>query len=117
MLCVDIIVITKAEYLMIDTLVRRIILGTVLWIAFWPILWFFRIGDITGPKAWFWIIGELNYPFGLIAFVIADLAISRVTVKPLVIFVGSVAAVALFMLYFYSRYGFTFGVVVEARFF
>jgi len=45
---------------MIGTLVRRLLLGTVLWIAFWPILWFFRIGEITGPKAWFWIIGELK---------------------------------------------------------
>ena len=102
---------------LIGTLVRRLILGTVLWIAFWPILWFFRIGDITGPKAWFWIIGELNYPFGLLAYTIADMAISRVSVKPLVIFGGSVVAVALFMLYFYSRYGFTFGVVAEARLF
>jgi len=102
---------------MISTFPRRLMFGTVLWIVFWPILWFFRIGDITGPKAWFWIIGELNYPFGLISFVIADLLISRSTVKPIVIFSGSVIAVTLFMLYFYSRYGFTFGVVAEARLF
>ena len=102
---------------MIGTLVRRLLLGTVLWIAFWPILWFFRIGEITGPKAWFWIIGELNYPFGLLAFIIADLAISRFSVKPFVIFGGSVITVTLFMLFFYSRYGFTFGVVAEARLF
>ena len=102
---------------MIGTLVRRLLLGTVLWIAFWPVLWFFRIGEITGPKAWFWIIGELNYPFGLLVFIIADLAISRFSVKPFVIFGGSVIAVTLFMLFFYSRYGFTFGVVAEARLF
>ena len=102
---------------MINTLVRRIITGTVLWLAFWPVLWFFRIGDITGPKAWFWIIGELNYPFGLLAYILADLAISRFTARPLVIFSGSVIAVILFMLFFYERYGFTFGVVAEARLF
>lgn len=102
---------------MINTLVRRVVSGTVLWLVFWPVLWFFRIGDITGPKAWFWIIGELNYPFGLLAYILADLAISRFTARPLVIFSGSVIAVILFMLFFYERYGFTFGVVAEARLF
>jgi len=33
----------------------------VLWVLFWPIFWFIKIGDITGPKSWFWIIGEMNY--------------------------------------------------------
>jgi len=102
---------------MINTIVRRLLLGTVLWIVFWPVLWFIRIGDITGPKAWFWIIGELNYPFGLLVFLIADPVISRISAKPLVIFTGSVITVTLFMLFFYSRYGFTFGVVAEARLF
>ena len=102
---------------MINTLVRRVVSGTVLWLVFWPVLWFFRIGDITGPKAWFWIIGELNYPFGLLAYILADFAISRFTARPLVIFSGSVIAVILFMLFFYERYGFTFGVVAEARLF
>ena len=102
---------------MINTLVRRVVSGTVLWLFFWPVLWFFRIGDITGPKAWFWVIGELNYPFGLLAYILADLAISRFTARPLVIFSGSVIAVILFMLFFYERYGFTFGVVAEARLF
>ena len=102
---------------MINTLVRRVVSGTLLWLVFWPVLWFFRIGDITGPKAWFWIIGELNYPFGLLAYILADLAISRFTARPLVIFSGSVIAVILFMLFFYERYGFTFGVVAEARLF
>ena len=102
---------------MINTLVRRVVSGTVLWLVFWPVLWFFRIGDITGPKAWFWVIGELNYPFGLLAYILADLAISRFTARPLVIFSGSVIAVILFMLFFYERYGFTFGVVAEARLF
>jgi len=99
---------------MISTLWRRIVLGSVLWFAFWPIFWFFRIGEITGPKAWFWIIGQLNYPFALLIFYLIDGAIAKFNPRPVAIFFGSVVAVVIFMLVFYPRGGFSFGVLAEA---
>ncbi len=89
-------------------------MATVLWIVFWPILWFIRIGEITGPKAWFWIVGELNYPFAVAAFLLADGLLVRTKLKPWWVFSGSVIFVALFMLFFYGRGGFSFGVLAEA---
>ncbi len=103
---------------MIDSLLatawRRLIPATVLWIAFWPTLWFIRIGEITGPKAWFWIVGELSYPFAVMVFFLADGVLTRFNLRPLLMFCGSVAAVAVFMLFFYPRGGFSFGVLAEA---
>lgn len=99
---------------MFSTTWRRLIPATILWIAFWPILWFIRIGEITGPKAWFWIVGELNYPFAVMVFLLADSLLTRFSSKPWVLFSGSVLAVVLFMLYFYRRGGFSFGVLAEA---
>jgi len=99
---------------MISTLWRRIALGTVLWIVFWPTLWFIRTGEITGPKAWFWIIGELNYPFALLVYYSADSFVRKFNPQPFVAFFSGVAAVVLFMLLFYPRGGFSFGVLAEA---
>lgn len=99
---------------MFTPLWRRILLGTIFWIVFWPVLWFFRIGEITGPKAWFWIVGELNYPFALLVFLLSDALLLRMKLKPWWVFFGSVFVVTLFMLVFYARGGFSFGVLAEA---
>lgn len=99
---------------MFATVWRRLIPATVLWIVFWPTLWFFRIGEITGAKAWFWIVGELNYPFAVMVFLLVDGVLVRFGLRPVTVFCGNVIGVALFMLVFYSRGGFSFGVLAEA---
>ncbi len=99
---------------MLQSRLNRLALASLLWVIFWPVFWFFRIGDITGPKAWFWIIGELNYPAAALFYFLADELISRFTSKSSMIFVLAVGIVALIMPFYYQRVGFAFGVLAEA---
>lgn len=99
-----------------DTLLKRFLLATLLWLVFWPVFWFMRIGDITGPKAWFWIVGELSYPVVACAYFLLDSIISRFGMKPWMVFVSAVVLIAVAMPYYYHRYGFALGVTIEARF-
>jgi len=99
-----------------QTLFRRFLLTSVLWTVFWPILWFIKIGDITGPKAWFWIIGELSYPIVAIVYIILDLTLKHLGARPWVIFTVAVLLIVIAMPFYYERYGFTLGVTLEARY-
>lgn len=101
---------------LLNSTLRRFLIASLIWLLFWPILWFFKIGDITGPKAWFWIVGELSYPIVAIAYLALDLSLARVVVKPLGIFLGAVLIIAALMPFYYERYGFRLGVSVEARY-
>ena len=87
-----------------------------MWLLAWPILYFFKLGEITGSKAWFWIIGELNYPVVAIAYVLIDKLLQSFGLKSWMVFVGSVAVIAVCMPFYYKRYGFALGVTLEARF-
>lgn len=96
---------------------RRLGVASLLWVLFWPIFWYFRIGEITGPKSWFWIVGELNYPFAAIFFYLADGFFSWLGFKAWKLFIGAVLMVAVIMPFFYQRAGFSFGVLLEAHIF
>ena len=74
-------------------------------------------GDITGPQAWFWIIGELNYPVVAVAYVLLDTLLIQSRLKPWMVFIASVLIIAACMPYYYERYGFVLGVSLEARLF
>jgi len=101
----------------LNTLFKRFLAGTVLWLLSWPLLYFIKLGDITGPKAWFWIIGELNYPIVAVAFVMIDSLLSQwLGKKPLALFVTTVLIISACMPFYYHKYGFALGVSVEARF-
>jgi len=101
---------------MLNTIFKRFFFASIIWLVFWPILWFIKIGDITGPKAWFWIVGEMSYPVVAVAYVFLDGLLKSFGVKPWVIFLGSVAIIAACMPFYYERYGFALGVSIEARF-
>ena len=98
------------------TIYRRFLLASLLWVVFWPIMWFIKIGDITGPKAWFWIIGELSYPVVAIVYIILDLILIRIGARPWIIFMYAVALIAIAMPFYYERFGFMLGVTLEARY-
>ncbi len=100
----------------LDSTIKRFLLATAIWLVFWPILWFFKIGDITGPKAWFWIVGELSYPVVAIAYLLLDSLLKSFALKPWQIFVGAVALITIAMPFYYERYGFALGVSIEARY-
>jgi len=80
-------------------------------------LFFLKLGDITGHKAWFWIIGELNYPVAAVAYVLIDSTLTRSGLKPLMVFGVSVLIIAACMPFYYDRIGFALGVSLEARLF
>jgi len=75
-----------------------------------------KLGDITGPKAWFWIIGELNYPVVAVAYILLDTLLERLRLKPWMVFASSTLIIAACMPFYYERYGFTLGVTIEARY-
>jgi len=77
---------------------------------------FFKIGEITGAKAWFWIIGELNYPVVAVAFVLLDGLLERFGLKNWLLFTVTVLLIAAIMPFYYERYGFALGVTLEARY-
>jgi len=93
---------------------RRLLIATAIWIVFWPIFWFIKIGDITGAKSWFWIIGELNYPIALGCFIVVDFMLERVIKAGWIVFSLSVIAVAAATPYLYVKYGFSMAVLIEA---
>gem|GEM_PF-2054036 len=100
-----------------DTRFKRFLFASGLWLISWPTLYFFKLGEITGPKAWFWIIGELNYPIVAVAYVVIDSMLSRwLEQKPLMIFWGTVLVIGLCMPVYYQKYGFALGVTIEARY-
>lgn len=101
----------------ISTYKRRFALATVLWCIAWPVLMYFERGDITGPQAWFWIIGVLNYPVAAIVYSLLDTLIKSFIGKPWVVFITTIAVISAGMPFYYDRYGFALGVSVEARFF
>jgi len=95
----------------------RFLIATIVWVVFWPALWFIRLGDITGPKAWFWIIGELNYPIVAIAYWLIDDRLVRAGLKPWWVLAVGMLLIAAVMPFYYHRYGFALGVSLEARLF
>ena len=102
---------------LVSTFFRRFLLASLIWTLAWPLIWYLRIGDITGPKAWFWIIGELNYPVVAVAYALLDQLIERLGAKPWIVFTTTLAVIAACMPFYYHRYGFTLGVSLEARLF
>jgi len=92
------------------------LLASTLWFISWPILYFFKLGEITGPSAWFWIIGELNYPVVALAYLLIDSLLKSFGLKPWMVFAGTVAVIAIAMPHYYDRYGFALGVSIEARY-
>ena len=96
---------------------QRFILATLLWVLAWPIVYFFKMGDITGPKAWFWIIGELNYPVVAVAYILIDRLLATSGLKPWTVFTLAVLVIAVCMPFYYQRFGFTLGVSLDARLF
>lgn len=100
----------------VSTLYRRFLFASLLWIAFWPILWFIKIGDITGPKAWFWIVGELSYPVVALFYVLIDNLLKELGIKPWAIFMATVTLITVAMPFYYEKYGFALGVTLEARY-
>ena len=93
---------------------RRFFLATVLWIIFWPALRFIQLGDITGPQAFFWITGMMNYLVAAPLFSIADGIFSRFLSKPWLIFLACAIATGLTVPLYHQRVGNTFGVFVDA---
>ena len=96
--------------------IKRFLLASLLWAVSWPILYYFKIGEITGEKAWFWIIGEINYPVVAAAYSLIDLICERIGMKPKITFIVSVLVILVCMPYYYERYGFALGVTIEARY-
>jgi hypothetical protein len=99
-----------------STVYRRFLLASILWVAFWPILWYIKIGDITGPKAWFWIVGQLSYPVVAIVYLLIDNLLKNLGMKPWVIFWVAVVAITMVMPFYYQKYGFALGVTLESRY-
>jgi len=102
--------------ILVNTVYRRFALASILWLVFWPILWFIKIGDITGPKAWFWIVGELNYPVVAIVYLILDHVFKGFGMRPWAIFSAAILLIVLAMPFYYEKYGFALGVTIEARY-
>lgn len=99
-----------------DALYKRFLLASFLWLVFWPIFWFIKIGDITGPKAWFWIVGELSYPVVAVAYLLLDSLFKSFGLKPWMIWASALTLIVLAMPYYYKHYGFPLGVTLEARY-
>lgn len=97
-----------------STMWRRLAVATVIWVFFWPLFWFIRIGEIFGAKSWFWIIGELNYPIAALCFITIDGFLNQTRLLKWQVFLLSAIAVAAAMPYLYKRIGFSFAVLVEA---
>ena len=95
---------------------QRFLYANLLWFVSWPILYYFKLGEITGPKAWFWIIGEINYPVVAIAYFLLDSLCVRIGMKSIYTFVVSIAIIAICMPYYYQRFGVALGVTKEARY-
>ena len=76
----------------------------------------FQDGEITGAKAWFWIVGEINYPIVAVAYFLLDQVCERFGMKPNIIFLVSVVVIMICMPYYYKHYGFALGVTIEARY-
>lgn len=93
---------------------RRLLVATLLWIVFWPLLWLIKIGDITGPKAFFWIVWALNYPAALLVFMLLDSLLVKTAMRLWMVFVGSAAVAALTVPFYHQRVGFRLGVPLEA---
>jgi len=102
---------------LVSTFWRRFVLATLVWVLAWPLVYFFKLGDITGPKAWFWIIGELNYPVVAAAYVLIDGLLVSSGVRPWKVFVVAVLVIAVCMPMYYARWGFSLGVSLDARLF
>jgi len=102
--------------ILVNTVYRRFALASILWLVFWPIFWFIKIGDITGPKAWFWIVGELSYPVVAVVYLLLDSLLRSFEMKPLTIFFATLFVIILAMPFYYEKYGFALGVTIEARY-
>ena len=100
----------------LNSQLKRFLLASLLWFISWPVLYYFKIGDITGAKAWFWIVGEINYPVAAVAYYLVDSLCVRFGMKSTYVFVVSIAAIAICMPYYYQHYGFALGVSIEARY-
>ena len=103
--------------IILNSRIKRFLIASVLWFVSWPIIYYFKIGEITGAKAWFWIVGEINYPVVALAYILIDQICERFGMKPNIIFIVSVAVIMICMPYYYKHYGFALGVTIEARYF
>ena len=91
--------------------------ASLLWFVSWPILYYFKLGEITGPKAWFWIVGALNYPVAAVVYLFVDNILKSLGTKAWLVFVLAVMLIAIAMPFYYDRYGFALGITLEARYF
>jgi len=99
---------------LVSTSLRRLLLATVLWVLFWPTLRFIQLGDITGPHAFFWITGIMNYPVTAVIFSFADGLLDRFKLNPWIVFLTSALIASATVPLYYQRVGGTFGVFVDA---
>ena len=88
----------------------------MLWFVSWPVIYFIKLGEVFGPKAWFWIIGVINYPVIAVAYWIVDGLVDNKRLKPWMVFCLSVLLIAAATPFYFERYGFSLGVTLEARF-
>ena len=100
----------------LNSRIKRFVIASLLWFVSWPIIYYFKIGEITGAKAWFWIVGEINYPIVAVAYFLLDQVCERFGMKPNIIFLVSVVVIMICMPYYYKHYGFPLGVTIEARY-
>ena len=101
----------------VNSLVKRFLYASALWFIAWPVLYFIKIGDITGVKAWFWTVGALNFPVAAIAYLLLDSLFNQwFGKKPWLVFAFTVLIITLCMPFYYQKYGFALGVTIEARY-
>jgi len=77
----------------LNSRIKRFLIASVLWFVSWPIIYYFKIGEITGAKAWFWIVGEISYPVVAVAYFLIDQVCERFGMRPNIIFIVSVAVI------------------------
>lgn len=93
---------------------RRFALATVLWWVFWPLFYLIKLGDISGPQAFHWLIGVMNYPVVILVFAFADTILSWLKLRLWLVFTLSAAVAALSVPFYFHRVGFALGVFADA---
>lgn len=96
---------------------RRWVTATVLWLIFWPLLSYIQIGEITGYKMFFWLVGAMNYPAALVIFLIVDGLLDQFELNHWIIFVISCAIAGASVPLYHFRVGFPLGVYLDAYLF
>jgi hypothetical protein len=98
----------------VSTFRRRLLCATILWLLFWPVFRYIQLGDITGPKAFFWITGVLNYPVTAALFAFIDGTLAKSKLNRWWVFLASAAIAAASVPLYYDRVGFPLGVFTDA---